>query len=60
MILSEEEICVYNIWEHTFTKEELIKDLQEAGFHDITFYQSITGGTCQNDDETICVVAKKL
>lgn len=60
VIIGEEELCTYHIWEHTFTKEELLHDLQLAGFHDISFYQSIAGGECQLDDETICVIAKKL
>ena len=43
IILTEQDIKHINIWEHTFTKGELSKDLNLAGFVKKNFYGDITG-----------------
>lgn len=57
--ITEEQIRQYHVWEHTFTKEELLKDLHEAGFAEITFYKDMSGSPCEENDQTLCITAFK-
>ncbi len=59
VILTEEETQCYNIWEHTFTKEELQRDLTEVGFDWIEFYGDVAGEEYTEDGIIICAVAHK-
>lgn len=49
----------YNIWEHTFTVEELKRDLAEAGFGIVEFYGNVAGDLLTEGSDTICVAAHK-
>lgn len=49
----------YNVWEHTFTLEELQKDLAEAGFGTTRFYGDVAGAELQEGSDILCVVAQK-
>ena len=60
IVLKEEETQCYNIWEHTFTTDELLEDLTEAGFEQIEFYGDVAGATYDTEGNIICVVAHKL
>ncbi|MCD8169151.1 class I SAM-dependent methyltransferase [Clostridiales bacterium TF09-2AC] len=55
----EDGTAYYNIWEHTFTFEELERDLRKAGFGRIQFYGNVAGKKCEDADDTICVLAMK-
>lgn len=58
VVITEDEICHYNVWEHAFTVQELKNDLEAVGFQDISFYGNVAGeNNCQ--ENTICVVARK-
>lgn len=57
-IVTENEICLFNVWEHTFTFQELEDDLKMIGFRDICFYGNVAGEK-HFQDNTICVIAKK-
>ena len=59
IIITEEEVNCYNIWEHTFTREELTLDFENAGFKNIDFYGDVTGAEYSNQGNIICVVATK-
>jgi 2-polyprenyl-3-methyl-5-hydroxy-6-metoxy-1,4-benzoquinol methylase len=49
----------YNVWEHTFTVEELERDLKEAGFGAVNFYGDVAGAALMEASDTICVAAGK-
>lgn len=49
----------YNIWEHTFTLEELKKDLAQAGFGEVEFYGDVAGAEFTEASDIVCVVAHK-
>ena len=59
IVLTQEETQCYNIWEHTFTREELVKDLIEAGFGKSEFYGDVAGADYSADGNVICAVAHK-
>lgn len=56
-IVTENDISYYNIWEHTFTLEELEADMREAGFNRIHVYGDIAGKKYEAAGNTICVAA---
>lgn len=59
IIIKEDKIDSYFVWEHTFSLYELKHCLLGAGFISIDFYKSLTGLSCTPYDETICIVSKK-
>jgi SAM-dependent methyltransferase len=59
IVVTEQEAKCINIWEHVFTKEELERDLYEAGFDIRGWYGHIAGGECTEDGKEICVIAEK-
>lgn len=59
IVVTEETLDCYNIWEHTFTTTELIKDLSAAGFPAVSFYGDIAGAVLKPDSKTICTIAQK-
>ncbi|MCL2198293.1 MAG: class I SAM-dependent methyltransferase [Defluviitaleaceae bacterium] len=56
IIMTERDIKHINIWEHTFTKDELLSDL--AGFSVKGFYGNIAGTDYCESGKEICVVAE--
>lgn len=60
IVTEDGEITNYNVWEHTFTIEELEEDLKQAGFTNIKFYGDISGLEYNKSSQTICVLAKKV
>lgn len=59
IIATKSDISLYNIWEHTFTMEELKKDLKEAGFRKINAYGDAAGKQYGANSETLCILAQK-
>ncbi len=59
LIVTQGEVACYNIWEHTFEREELITDLSRAGFRVQGWYGDIAGGALCAESKQICIVAKK-
>jgi SAM-dependent methyltransferase len=59
IVITEDKLECYNIWEHTFLPEELINDIYHAGFADVDFYGDIAGMTYTPDSTMICVVSHK-
>ena len=49
----------YNIWDKTFSSDEIGTVLQKHGFDKIEFYSDVTGKPYNDDSETICIVARK-
>lgn len=59
VIVKNERVECYHIWNHAFTIEEFEEDLTKAGFAHIDFYGDIAGTTFSDYGPTICAVARK-
>lgn len=59
IILEEDKINCYRVWEHGFTKEEMEKNLKEAGFYNAVFYENVKGDPYKKEGSTLCAVAEK-
>lgn len=59
IVINEDTINCYNIWDHFFTKEALISEVQPAGFKSYEFYGDIAGKEFSDTGETICGVFTK-
>ncbi len=59
IVVTEETVKCYNIWDHFFTKEALISEFQTIGFHSFEFYGDIAGKNFSDSEEMICGVFTK-
>ena len=59
VVLTDEAVNCYNIWDHFFTKEKLLSEIQTAGFNSYVFYGDVAGTEFSNQGETICGVFTK-
>lgn len=59
LVAAEHEFAYYNIWEHTFSLEELRETLKSVGFRKIQFFSSVAGDRYDDSCDTICVRAEK-
>lgn len=58
-VITKDKVECYNIWEHTFSIDELQDDLNKAGFESIAFYNDVAGSVYTSDSKIICTVATK-
>lgn len=59
VVLEDEAINCYNIWDHFFTKEKLLSEIQTVGFNSYVLYGDVAGTVFSNQGETICGVFTK-
>lgn len=59
VVLTEETINCYNIWDHFFTKEKLLSELQTADFNIFELYGDAAGKEYSDTGKTICGVFTK-
>lgn len=59
VVLTDESINCYNIWDHFFSKEKLLSEIQTAGFNNFEFYGDAAGKQLSDNSETICGVFTK-
>ena len=59
IVITKEIVHCYNIWDHYFTKEALLSEIQTAGFNAFEFYGDIAGKEFSDTGETICGVFTK-
>lgn len=59
IVITEDIVDCYNIWDHFFTKEALLSEIQTAGFNTFEFYDDIAGKEFSGTGETICGVFTK-
>ena len=52
------QLEIYNIWDKTYTKEEICSLLSTIGFIDVEFYNNFFGNPYTEECETICVLAR--
>jgi len=60
IIMTERDIRHINVWEHTFTKDELSVELSSAGFSIKNFFGNIAGINYCDSSKEICVIAEKI
>lgn len=60
LVISGDEVNCYNVWEHTFTKDEIIQDLSNAGFKTYAIYGDVTGSVYFPDNKQLCVLAERI
>ena len=59
IIITERGIHSVNLWQHTFTKEELAQDLSVTGFCIKNIYGNMTGAEYSVNGKEMCIVAQK-
>ena len=59
VVLTDETVQCYNIWNHYFAKDKLLAEIQAAGFRDVEFYGDIAGKDFSAEGDTICCVCTK-
>ena len=59
IIITEQGIHSVNLWQHTFTKDELAKDLSLAGFGIKNIYGNMAGAEYSVNGKEMCIVAQK-
>lgn len=59
IVITEHKIECYNIWEHCFTKNNLISEIQNVGFTNYDLYGDISGGEYVEQGSIICIVLTK-
>lgn len=58
VIVTEQSCECYNIWNQAFSRETLGRELTEAGFPDLAFYDDVSGAPYSGQAATLCVVAR--
>ena len=59
IVITEEAVNCYNIWNHYFTKEALLSEIEPIGFSAVEFYGDVAGKEYSDTGETICCVCTK-
>ncbi len=59
IVLTDEAVRCYNIWDHFFTKDKLLSEVQTAGFSCFEFYGDVAGKKFSDEGEIICGVFTK-
>lgn len=59
IVLTEEAIHCYHIWDHFFTREALISEIQTSGFTSFEIYGDVAGKEFSDAGETVCGVLTK-
>lgn len=59
IIIKEDTVECYNIWNHAYTPDELISELAETGFADTQLFGSVAGDEYTEQMPAICAIARK-
>ncbi len=59
IVIDENGVECYNIWEHCFTKEDLLSEAKAAGFNQYDLYGDVCGALLDEDGTIICAVFMK-
>ncbi len=59
IIITQDAVNCYNIWDHFFTRDALLSEIQAIGFNTFEFYGDIAGKEFSQTVETICGVITK-
>lgn len=58
-IVEQEQLTTYYIWDTYFTKESLIKEVEDVGFKFCDIYGDVAGNTYNEESETIAILLEK-
>jgi SAM-dependent methyltransferase len=59
IVITDEELKVYRIFDHVYSKDTLNNLIEKFGFKNQVFYSDITGKEFKDDSDTIAVVVMK-
>ncbi len=59
IVVNEDNVECYNIWEHCFTQDELRREAKAAGFTRYEWYSDVTGKPYDENGTVICAVLTK-
>ena len=59
VVITDSSVTCYNIWDHFFNKEELVREVMHAGFSGSEVFGDIAGAVYSELGETICGVFTK-
>ncbi len=59
VIVEENSVQCYNIWNHGFLPEEIEAYCRAAGFEMVSLFGDVAGGELTEDSKAICAVARK-
>lgn len=59
IIVTQDTVDCYNIWDHFFTREALLSEISAAGFSASELYGDVAGKAFTETGDTICVVLRK-
>jgi SAM-dependent methyltransferase len=59
IVITDESVKCYNVWDHFFSKDEIIYEVMSAGFSEYAVYGDIAGKEYSDESDTICCVLTK-
>ncbi|MEL7602020.1 MAG: class I SAM-dependent methyltransferase [Bacillota bacterium] len=59
VVVEENSVRCFNIWNHGFLPEEIEADCKAAGFETVSLFGDVAGGRLTEDSKAICAVARK-
>lgn len=59
IVITQDKITPYNIWDTYFTKEAIIKEVEEVGFHVCEIYGDVAGSSYQPESDTMAILVEK-
>ncbi|MFB4159523.1 class I SAM-dependent methyltransferase [Geomicrobium sp. JSM 1781026] len=58
-VITDDHVETYNIWHQYFTEEQLVQELEEAGFSIENCYEDVRGRERSVNSKTIAVIARR-
>ena len=59
IVITDDAVECYNVWDHFFTKDEIVNEISPAGFQAHEIYGDVAGTSYSDTEETICCVLTK-
>jgi SAM-dependent methyltransferase len=59
IIDNADNVDVYRVWDHYYTKATIIEELEKIGFSKIEFYSDVSGNPYTDNSKTMCIVVEK-
>jgi hypothetical protein len=59
VVVADDSVLCFNVWDHFFDKDELVREVMPAGFSEFEIYGDIAGGKYSETGDTICGVFTK-
>lgn len=59
LVITEDDVRCYNIWDTVFSADSITKEAMGAGFKSSKLYDDVSGKPHTGDSKTLCIVLKK-